>query len=62
MIKVGDTVAINKDWLDQRWRGWKHIARDRVGLVLGFDGDRVQVFWGEDIPFEEEYREQLVVL
>jgi len=34
----------------------------RIGLVLGYSRDMVLVFWGEDFPCEEEYREQLEVV
>ena len=60
-MKVGDTVMIDRSW-GRAMSGWKHIAWERLGLVLGFDGDLVQVFWGEDFPCEEEYHDQLVVV
>ena len=59
-MKIGDTVIIEREW--SRESGWKHFAWERLGLVLGFDGDLVQVFWGEDFPCEEEYPDQLVVV
>ena len=58
-MKVGDSVVINycpdSDEMS-------HIAWKRIGLVLGFAGDLVQVFWGEDFPCEEEYPFQLEVV
>ena len=61
-MKVGDTVMINREWSKKWCIRWKHVAWERVGLVLGFDGDLAQVFWGEDFPFEEEYPDQLEVV
>tara|TARA_Y100000817_G_scaffold91233_1_gene71015 strand:- start:139 stop:318 length:180 start_codon:yes stop_codon:yes gene_type:complete len=59
-MKIGDTVIINRTWFPGS--GWTHFAWERLGLVLGFDGDLVQIFWGEDFPCEEEYPDQLVVV
>ena len=59
-MKIGDTVIINRTWFSGS--GWTHFAWERLGLVLGFDGDLVQIFWGEDFPCEEEYPDQLVVV
>jgi len=53
-MKVGDSVVVCSS-MEGRWH--------RVGLVLGFNRDNmVLVFWGEDFPCEEEYREQLEVV
>ena len=50
-MKVGDLVRLS----DLSWQ--------RVGLVVGYtNNNMVLVFWGEDFPHEEEYREQLVVM
>ena len=59
-MKVGDSVIMlplgTSTYLG--CEAWK-----RVGLVLGFSRDNmILVFWGEDFPCEEEYREQLEVV
>ena len=51
-MKIGDAVM-----LIRRCKSW-----DRLGLVLGFQGGYVQVFWGEDFPCEDEYPDQLEVV
>jgi len=58
--KIGDTVMLRLN----RWPGVPgDFENARVGLVLGFaNRGMVLVFWGEDFPCEEEYREQLVVI
>ena len=54
-MKVGDTVIMLPVGIGPAWQ--------RVGLVLGYTRDNmVLVFWGEDFPCEEEYREQLEVV
>ena len=53
-MKVGDTVRMCNDWRNPMWH--------RIGLVLGYSRDMILVFWGEDFPCEEEYREQLEVV
>ena len=59
-MKVGDSVIMLPLGISVHLgcEAWK-----RVGLVLGFNRDNmVLVFWGEDFPCEEEYREQLEVV
>ena len=54
-MKVGDSVMMVRIHLPPQWQ--------RIGLVLGYTRDNmVLVFWGEDFPCEEEYREQLEVV
>jgi hypothetical protein len=53
-MKVGDSVMMLPIGDGPAWR--------RVGLVLEFSRHMVLVFWGEDFPCEEEYREQLEVV
>ncbi len=56
-MKVGDSVISIPQGITSCWSAW-----ERIGLVLGFDGSMVFVFWGEDFPYEEEYRDQLMVV
>jgi hypothetical protein len=54
-MKVGDLVRMLPFGAGITWQ--------RIGLVLGCTRDNtVLVFWGEDFPHEEEYREQLEVV
>jgi len=55
-MKTGDLVRMLP--LPGEREAWQ-----RAGLVLGYTRDNtVLVFWGEDFPHEEEYREQLEVI
>jgi hypothetical protein len=54
-MKVGDSVMMVVDsTYPTQWQ--------RIGLVLGYSRNMVLIFWGEDFPCEEEYREQLEVI
>lgn len=58
---IGDSVMMRVN----RWDGrlGELAGQPRVGLVLGFAlRGMVLVFWGEDFPCEEEYREQLAIV
>jgi len=58
-MKVGDLVRpvdagekLMQYATDESWRG----------IIIGFKGEDVIVFWNEDYPNEWEYPEQLMVI
>lgn len=63
-MKVGDTVVMVRDTYNARVSDWLSEILDSnwVGLILGFKGGLVEVYWNEEFPCEEEYPEQLAVV
>jgi len=63
-VKVGDSVMMVVGSTYPTRVGDAYPTQwQRIGLVLGYTRDNmVLVFWGEDFPCEEEYREQLEVV
>ena len=59
-MKIGDLVKPIRP--DHTFGGTPLVEEDWKGIVVGFKGTDVIVFWGEDYPEEWEYPEQLEVI
>ncbi len=58
-MKVGDLVRLVPIASRPRWVAGQNLD---VGIVVGFKGTDVLVFWNENFPNEWEYPEQLEVI
>jgi len=59
-MKIGDLVRPIRP--PRTFGGAPLVEDDWRGIVVGFKGEDVIVFWNEDYPEEWEYPEQLEVL
>ncbi len=59
-MKIGDLVKPRN--ADKVFGGTPFVEDDWRGIVVGFKGEDVIVFWNEDLPDEWEYPEQLEVI
>ena len=59
-MQIGDLVKPVQP--DRSFLGTPLCEEDWKGIIIGFDGTDVIVFWNEDYPEELEYRSQLEVI